>query len=51
MRTSFTLLVIACVMYVVHFFVPQPNGLGDLAAVVAGASLLFWAIKGLNGEL
>lgn len=51
MRIVFFLLVAACTLYVIHYLVPQPNGAGDLAAIVAGYALIYYVIKGRNGEL
>jgi hypothetical protein len=41
-RGTLTLLAIACALYVAHWIVPQPNGLGDLAGVLSGAALLYF---------
>lgn len=42
MRMVFSALVISCILYVIHWIIPQPNGAGDLAGMVAGAALLIF---------
>lgn len=42
MRGTLALLTIACALYVAHWIVPQPNGLGDLAAVLSGTALIYF---------
>lgn len=51
MRAVFWLLVAACILYVTHFLVPQPNGAGDLAGVLAGAALIFYIAFGTRNDL
>lgn len=43
-RPTITMLTIACALYVIHWVIPQPNGAGDLAAVLSGAALLFFIL-------
>lgn len=51
MRAPFYLLAISCVLYVIHYLVPQPNGAGDLAGIIAGAALIFYVALGSRNDL
>ena len=51
MRAVFLLLISACTLFVIHYVIPQPNGAGDLAAIIAGTALIVFVAKGLHNDL
>lgn len=51
MRTIFLMHIAACILFVIHYLIPAPNGAGDLAAIVAGSALIVYVAKALNNDL
>ena len=48
MRTVITLEIAACILFVIHYLIPQPNGAGDLAAILAGAAVVWYVLAAVD---